>query len=166
MHYQIKRTQTIQATMDEVWSFMISPLNLKSMAPEYVKVKVTSNDTTQEIYAGKIITYVVHPVLGIPMKWVSEIAKFEKFKYFVDEQRSGPFKVWHHEHFFEETSDGILMTDIVTYVPPLGPIGRIANWLFIAKKLKSIFDHRAKTIAEEFTTTGSEKEFRKVINKA
>ena len=150
MHYQIRRTQVIQGNKEEIWAFMISPLNLRNMAPDYVRVKVTTDNVDQKIYEGMIITYIVHPILRIPMKWVSEITKLEEQKYFVDEQRSGPFKIWHHEHFFEETQDGILMTDIVTYVPPLGPIGRIANQLFIARKLRSIFDHRAKAIAEKF----------------
>ena len=74
----------------------------------------------------------------------------EKYKhFFIDEQRLGPYKMWHHQHFFEEKDGGILMTDIITYIPPFGILGDIANTLLIKKQLKGIFDYRFKVMDEK-----------------
>ena len=97
-----------------------------------------------------IISYKVAPVLHIPMTWVTEITQVEKNSFFIDNQVIGPYKLWHHQHIFKETKEGILMKDIITYKPPFGIIGAIANFLFIKKKVESIFDFRTQILEEKF----------------
>ena len=97
-----------------------------------------------------IISYKVSPLLGIKMTWVTEITHVEYQKYFVDEQRVGPYALWHHEHIIEEIDGGVLMKDIVSYKPPMGLLGSIANALFIKRQLNSIFDYRVKAVESVF----------------
>ena len=100
-----------------------------------------------------IITYKVSPVLGIKMNWVTEITQVKELEYFVDEQRIGPYAMWHHEHKIEAIEGGVLMTDIVSYQPPFGFIGTIANSLFIRKQLRGIFDYRKTAMEKQFGKT-------------
>lgn len=102
------------------------------------------------MYPGQLIEYKVSPVLGIPLYWMTEITHVETNRYFVDEQRFGPYCLWHHQHHFKEVEGGVEMTDIVHYRIPLGILGDFANWLFVAKKLKGIFDHRKTSVEEYF----------------
>lgn len=97
-----------------------------------------------------IISYTVKPVLGIRMLWVTEITHMEEMRYFVDEQRIGPYSMWHHEHFLELTEKGVLITDLVSYSPPFGFLGGLANRVFIAKQLKSIFNYRENELKKLF----------------
>ena len=99
-----------------------------------------------------IITYKVTPMLNIPMSWMTEITQVQEKKFFVDEQRIGPYKLWHHQHILKEVNEGILMTDIVTYIPPFGFIGKIANFLFIQKKINQIFNYRYQALEKKFNS--------------
>ncbi|MCX6209579.1 MAG: SRPBCC family protein [Bacteroidetes bacterium] len=148
--YQFTQTQKIPASIDAVWDFISSPDNLKHITPEYLSFKVTSKSGSNKMYAGMIITYIVKPLLGIPLKWMTEIIHVKDKKYFVDEQRVGPYKLWHHQHKIEAIEGGVLMTDIVTYIPPFGFIGAIANSIIIKKKLKEIFDYRTIAVEKKF----------------
>lgn len=148
--YQFKRKQLIKASLDEVWSFMSSPKNLKTITPDYMGFDITSEDADQNMYEGMIISYRVSPVLGIKTTWVTEITHVRDKHYFVDEQRIGPYKLWHHQHILEDTSDGVLMTDIVSYAPPFGILGKIANVLMINKKLNEIFKYRFQKVEKLF----------------
>lgn len=105
---------------------------------------IQTPDLPNKIYEGMIIAYTVRPLLGIPTTWVTEITHVVAKQYFVDEQRVGPYALWHHQHRVEETGDGVLMTDVVSYKPPFGPLGDVANSLFIRKKLNEIFDYRTQ----------------------
>jgi ligand-binding SRPBCC domain-containing protein len=149
-YYQFTQVQKIPASVDEVWDFINNPFNLKDITPDYMGFQVTSNSGSDTMYAGMIITYIVKPVLGIPMKWVTEISQVKDREYFVDEQRMGPYKMWHHQHKIQIISGGVLMTDIVTYIPPFGLLGVIANSLFIKKQLQHIFSYRTKAIEDKF----------------
>jgi ligand-binding SRPBCC domain-containing protein len=148
--YQFIRTQKIPASMNDVWSFISSPINLKEITPDYMGFVVTSKTGIEEMYPGMIITYKVKPLLGIPLNWMTEITHVKPFEYFVDEQREGPYKMWHHQHKLEVINGGILMTDIVTYIPPFGILGAIANSLVIKKQLQEIFDYRIIAIEKRF----------------
>lgn len=150
--YQFIQTQKIPATLDTVWDFVSSPANLKEITPPYMGFEVTGNSGNGKMYAGMIITYLVKPVLGIPMQWMTEISQVKDKEYFVDEQRMGPYKLWHHQHKIEAIDGGVLMTDVVTYIPPFGFIGAIANSLFIKRQLQTIFDYRTKAVNEKFGT--------------
>lgn len=109
---------------------------------------ITSDNSDGKMYEGMIISYKVSPVLGIKVDWVTEITHVKDRQFFVDEQRIGPYALWHHQHHIEKTDNGVLMTDIVTYAPPFGFLGRIANSLMIKNKLKEIFRHREKVLNE------------------
>ncbi len=97
-----------------------------------------------------IIAYRVSPLMGIKTTWVTEITHVQDLKYFVDEQRVGPYKMWHHQHHIEKVQGGILMTDIIDYQPPMGFLGAIANKLVIGKKLEEIFAYRMIKMEEFF----------------
>ncbi len=150
MFYQFTQTQKIPASLDAVWDFISSPDNLKEITPDYLDFKVTSKSDDDKVYAGMIITYIVKPLLGLPLKWMTEITHVKDKEYFVDEQRVGPYKMWHHQHKIEAIHGGVLMTDIVTYIPPFGFVGAIANSLFIKKQLKNIFDYRTIAVEKRF----------------
>ncbi len=108
---------------------------------------ITSDYTPgTKMYAGMINTYIIKPVLGIKMNWMTEITHVKEGEYFVDEQRFGPFALWHHQHHFKTIKGGVLMTDILDYAIPYGPIGRLANAVFVEKQVKQIFDYRVGAI--------------------
>lgn len=147
--YQFQQAQKIPASLDAVWDFISNPNNLKEITPDYLAFKVTSN-TAATMYAGMIITYTVKPLLGIPLQWVTEITHVQDKAYFVDEQRVGPYTMWHHEHQIQPIENGVLMTDIVSYIPPFGFIGAMANALLIKKQLQGIFSYRTLAIEKRF----------------
>jgi ligand-binding SRPBCC domain-containing protein len=148
--YQLKETQEVKATLAQVWDFISSPKNLKKITPDYMGFEITSGEQQEKMYTGMIITYKVSPVLGINMNWMTEITHVEYLKFFIDEQRMGPYTMWHHQHHIEEINGKVLMTDIVTYIPPFGFLGAIANTLFIKNQLKEIFDYRRKAVDDFF----------------
>lgn len=148
--YQFKKQQIIPATIDVVWDFISSPMNLKKITPTGMGFEITSENPDKKIYPGMIISYMVKPVLGIKTTWVTEITHVETKKYFVDEQRVGPYAMWHHQHLIEPIENGVLMTDIISYRPPFGILGSIANAFFIKSKLDEIFNYRTKVLEHIF----------------
>ncbi len=146
---QFERQMNIPTSVDEIWEFISSPKNLKEITPPYMGFEVTSK-LSEKMYPGMIISYKVSPVLGIKLEWVTEITHVKEKEYFVDNQISGPYKVWHHQHIIKPIENGVEMTDIVSYIPPFGIIGDIANALFINKQLTEIFDYRTKVINEKY----------------
>jgi ligand-binding SRPBCC domain-containing protein len=113
---------------------------------------ITSDDLPGNIYEGLIISYSVAPVAGIKTRWVTEITHVKPKEYFVDEQRVGPYRMWHHQHFISQVKNGTLMTDIVSYQPPFGIIGSVANRIMISRKLNEIFDYRTGVLSDIFGT--------------
>lgn len=148
--YQFQREIKINASIDEIWDFISSPKNLKEITPEYMGFDITSKDLAEKMYPGMIISYKVKPLLGLKTTWVTEITHVEDKAYFVDEQRVGPYSIWHHEHFIEPIKNGVLMKDIVSYKPPFGFLGSIANTLLIKKKLNEIFAYRSEAIVKKY----------------
>lgn len=148
--YQLHKTQKIPATVEKVWDFISSPANLKKITPAYMGFDITSKNLPAKMYPGMIISYKVSPVFGIKTTWVTEITQVKEQEYFVDEQRVGPYSLWHHEHKIESIPGGVLMTDIVSYKPPYGVLGSIANALLIKNKLKEIFDFRTVAVEHIF----------------
>lgn len=113
--------------------------------------KVTSPyEADAKVYEGMIITYKITPLFGIKMNWMTEITHVKEHEYFVDEQRFGPYALWHHEHHFKEIKGGVQMTDILNYAIPYGAIGRLANKVLVAKEIQKIFTYREKAIKEMF----------------
>lgn len=148
--YSIVKRQQINANIEDVWAFFSNPDNLKTITPTYMNFRVTSPPHTGNIYPGQIITYKVSPLLGISLPWMTEISHVEPMKRFVDEQRRGPYKIWHHQHIFESNTNGVLMTDIVHYQLPMYWLGDIAHSIFIKKQVNSIFDYRKKVVDDIF----------------
>ncbi|GIV43381.1 MAG: hypothetical protein KatS3mg035_0504 [Bacteroidia bacterium] len=147
--HTLKTIQKLPISLEEAWKFFSSPKNLKTITPPYMGFDITSGGE-EKMYAGQIITYIVKPILGIPMEWVTEITHVQEPFYFVDEQRFGPYALWHHKHFFKEIPGGIEMQDIVHYKIPLGTFGKLINQLYIKNKLKEIFDYRYQTLEKIF----------------
>ena len=148
--YQFYREQKLNASVDEIWNFICNPKNLKEITPEYMGFDITTKDLSDVMYPGMIISYKVSPILNLKMTWVTEITHVQEKVFFVDEQRKGPYKMWHHEHTIIPTDDGVIMKDLITYEPPLGFFGAIANSLFIKKQLEGIFDHRKRVLDEKY----------------
>jgi ligand-binding SRPBCC domain-containing protein len=145
--YEIKQQQFINRPLHEVWDFFSNPKNLAVITPDYMNFTVTSAQT-DAIYAGQIITYKVSPILGIPLYWMTEITQVKEGKSFIDEQKIGPYKLWHHQHFFEEKDGGVLMKDHVHYQLPLGFLGNIVHFLFVKSQLENIFKYRKNKVEE------------------
>ena len=140
--YSLTRTQKIPTSISKLWHFITSPGNLKLITPAYMGFEITTPDLPEKIRPGMIISYNITPLAGIKMMWVTEITHVKEHEFFVDEQRVGPYSLWHHQHHIQQIDGGVLMTDIVNYQPPLGPIGAVANALFLKRQLNEIFEFR------------------------
>jgi len=149
--YTIHTEQFIPISLTEAWDFFSSPANLAKITPAKMGFNIISKFHGEKMYPGQVIEYIVKPVLGIPMYWMTEITHVEEGKYFVDEQRFGPYSMWHHQHHFREVEGGVEMTDIVHYKLPLGFLGDIAQVLFVKNQLKEIFDYRYETVERLFS---------------
>ena len=147
--YRLESKQKLPISLNEAWDFFSDPKNLKTITPDYMGFKTLSGDG-RKMFPGQIIQYIVTPVLGIPMKWVTEITHVQDKKYFVDEQRFGPYALWHHKHFFTEIEGGIEMEDIVDYKVPMGFIGQLVHPFLVKPKLNEIFGYRTKKLIELF----------------
>lgn len=143
--YQLKAKQKLAMPMEDAWNFFSDPGNLPKITPTWLNLKITS-DLPDKIYEGMIITYKVYPFAGIPSNWVTEITQLKEKQFFIDEQRFGPYKFWHHQHHFKEVNDGIEMEDIISYALPLDPLSRPINSLFVGKKVEEIFEFREKVL--------------------
>jgi len=149
--YRLQFEQKLPIPLAETWDFFTSPLNLAKITPPNMGFTVTSPyDTKSKVYPGMIITYKISPLLGIQMDWMTEITQVKELDYFVDEQRFGPYALWHHEHHFKEIKGGVHMTDILNYAIPYGVIGRLGNALLVRKKILKIFAYREKAINDLF----------------
>ncbi len=147
--YTLHTKQNLPISLDEAWEFLSNPKNLKVITPDYMGFKTLSGDE-KEMFAGQIIQYIVTPVMGIPMKWVTEITHVADKKYFVDEQRFGPYALWHHKHFLKEIPGGVEMEDIVDYKVPMGILGQIVHPFLVKPKLDEIFTYRRQKLIELF----------------
>ena len=149
--YQVKFKQNLPISLTEAWDFFSSPLNLAKITPNDMEFIVTSEQPADgKMYSGLIITYKVSPLLGIKLNWMTEITQVVDEKYFIDEQRFGPFKFWHHQHHFKAINGGVEMTDILTYGLPFGPIGQLAHAIMIKNKVEEIFTFREIKVNELF----------------
>jgi ligand-binding SRPBCC domain-containing protein len=149
--YHLNISQQLPVTIKEAWDFFSSPHNLAAITPKEMAFTVTSPlKTTEKMYPGMIITYKVSPVLGIKLNWMTEITQVKEEKYFIDEQRFGPYKFWHHQHHFKAIPGGVQMDDILTYGMPFGLVGQGVNSLFVAKKLEQIFAFRYEKVTALF----------------
>lgn len=147
--YRLHQKQNLPITKQEAWDFLSDPKNLKVITPDYMGFHILSG-ADRPMFAGQIIQYIVTPVLGIKTKWVTEITHVIDGEYFVDEQRFGPYSLWHHKHFIKEIDGGVEMEDIIDYKVPMGILGQLVHPILVKPKLKQIFDYRTKKLEELF----------------
>jgi len=149
MIFTFHSEQTLNASRDEVWKFFSNPWNLSNLIPPALEFSV-HNDPPEEITPGMIIIYQLRPFPFMRTTWVTEITHVREREYFVDEQRRGPYSLWHHEHHFVETEEGVKITDVVHYAFVFPPLDRILNKYLVEPKLEEIFRYRKAQIASRF----------------
>jgi len=147
--YRLSSKQKLPISVDQAWDFLSNPKNLKIITPNYMSFDIISGDD-KPMFAGQIIQYIVTPVLGIKTNWVTEITQVVDNKYFVDEQRFGPYALWHHKHFIKSIEGGVEMEDIIDYKVPFGFIGRMIHPILVKPKLTEIFNYRTQKLTELF----------------
>jgi len=148
--YSLEKTVKLYGSMEEIWKFFSTPLNLNELTPPDMSFEVLTNLEGKKMYPGMIINYKVRPLLNIPLRWTTEITHCDTNSYFVDEQRFGPYTFWHHQHRFDQKEDHILMTDLVHYALPFGPLGHLANAIYVKQKLNYIFEYRNQIVTKSF----------------
>jgi ligand-binding SRPBCC domain-containing protein len=145
--YQLRREQIIATDIDSAWEFISSPKNLDAITPPDLSFEILT-DTPETMYNGLLIEYRVGiPLLG-KQTWLTELKHIRERHSFVDEQRIGPYKIWYHYHEITPCHEGVRFIDLVNYVLPSGPFGRIAHTVYVRQKLEHIFNHRARVLPE------------------
>lgn len=147
--YTLSSKQKLPITLEEAWQFLSSPKNLKTITPDYMGFHMLSG-AEKPMFAGQIIQYIVTPVFGIKTHWVTEITHVVDKTYFVDEQRFGPYALWHHKHFLREIEEGVEMEDVIDYKLPFGFLGRLLHPILVKPKLTEIFNYRSQKLTELF----------------
>ena len=143
--HKLKQEQFLKITLEEAWHFFATPKNLNDVTPDDMVFEIIS-ELPEIMYEGLLINYRLKPLFNIPIDWCTEITHIKEKEYFIDEQRIGPYKMWHHEHHFKLVIDGVLMTDILHYDIGKSIFGWIAGKLFVHKRVKSIFEYRYKIL--------------------
>ena len=147
--YTLHKTQKIPVSLNEAWNFISTPKNLAVITPPSMGFVTLSGDD-KDMFAGQIIHYHVSPLLGLKMEWVTEITHVEDKHFFVDEQRFGPYKFWHHKHFLKEIPGGVEMEDIIHYKLPMGILGKMVQPFMVKPKPEEIFEYRKNKLIELF----------------
>ncbi len=147
--HHLHRTQFLPISVEDAWQFFSSPHNLPAITPPWLNLKI-SEGVFDSMFPGMLIRYRLTPMFGWPITWVSEITHAKPPTYFVDEQRFGPYRFWHHQHHFRTVNEGVEMTDIVSYQLKFGPIGTLLHASLVKKRLKDIFDFRQQTLVHIF----------------
>lgn len=148
--YTLETKQELNIPLVKAWDYFSSPENLANITPKEMGFNITSK-VDKKAYTGQIITYKVGILPFIKSNWVTEITAVKDKAFFIDEQRFGPYDMWHHEHWFEELPNGnTLMKDKISYKIPFGILGHLAQALFIKSQLKKIFTYRYTTLETLF----------------
>jgi len=146
----IRYSQKLPLSLEECWKFFSCPKNLKIITPEHLGFEILNDQDMSTIYAGQIIHYKIKPIWNIPVEWVTEITHVQKPDYFIDEQRLGPYKLWLHEHRFEQIPNGVVMHDRIYYQLFFGCLGRTLNSLWVKKSVEAIFQYRKDKLEKLF----------------
>ena len=147
MIYYLERNQELNCTLDQAWEFFSTPRNLERLTPKSIGFKIT-HCKSKKIHVGQTIGYKIKVAPFIWVTWLTEITHVDALKSFVDDQRVGPYKIWHHEHHFKSVEGGVLMTDILHYDVGLGIFGWVASKLFVDAKVKQIFEYRKEILGK------------------
>ena len=151
--YRLERSQTLPISVELAWSFFSDPRNLSEITPPSLGLRVTS-DLPDRMHEGMIISYRLHPLFGVRLSWVTEITHVDEPTAFVDEQRFGPYRFWHHLHTFTSVDEGVEVRDLVSYGLPFGPVGRVCHGALVRSNLDRIFDFRGKILEDRFGRSG------------
>lgn len=146
--YRLLERQVVPVSLDEAWDFFSDAANLQEITPDFLDFRVMS-ELPERVHPGLIITYQVKPLLGIPVSWITEITHVVERRLFVDEQRFGPYRFWHHQHHFREVPAGVEISDIVHYAPPTPAAPLLDRWL-IGPRVREIFSYRRRILEERF----------------
>ncbi len=147
--YQLNAKQGLSISKEEAWNFLSDPANLKVITPEHMGFHILSG-AERKMFPGQIIQYTVSPFPGYTTKWVTEITHVKQGEYFVDEQRFGPYALWHHKHFIKAVGGGVVMEDVIDYKIPFGMLGQLAHPIIVKGQLQKIFAHREITLNRLF----------------
>lgn len=153
MVFRLEARQTLNTDLDNAWSFFSDPRNLPAITPPEMHFRLT-NEPAAAAYPGMIITYRLSPLPAVTVSWVTEITQVAAPRYFADEQRVGPYALWHHEHHFRQAAGGVEAIDVVHWSLPLDPFSAPAAQWLVAPRLRQIFRYRAARLAERFGAQG------------
>ncbi len=148
--FTLKYSQKLPLTLEDSWKFFSSPANLKILTPEHLRFEMTSDHENKKMYAGQIIAYTIRPLYNISLEWVTEITQVHEPYYFIDEQRFGPYKFWHHEHRFNSIPNGVEVTDTIYYKMPFGFVGKVLQFIKVKHDLEAIFSYRRAKLEKLF----------------
>ena len=147
--YQLHAKQALPISKKAAWDFLSDPKNLKVITPDHMGFTILSG-ADRSMFQGQIIQYIVKPFPGVSTKWVTEITHVKEGEYFVDEQRFGPYALWHHKHFIKEVEGGVEMEDLIDYKLPFGMLGQLVQPFIVKKQLRQIFQYREKKLEALF----------------
>lgn len=147
--YQLRSKQFLPISMEEAWEFLSNPKNLQVITPSHMGFHILSG-AEKKMYEGQIIQYIVKPFPFMTTRWVTEITHVQEGTYFVDEQRFGPYALWHHKHFLRPTDHGVEMEDVIDYKLPFGILGTWGHSLLVKKQLMKIFKYREQKLCSVF----------------
>ncbi len=148
--YSLQFLQRLPVSQEHAWSFFSDPANLARITPPWLNFTVTSQ-LPPEMYPGMIISYRIRPVAGLPVTWITEITHASQPEFFVDEQRFGPYRFWHHQHHFRSVEGGVEMEDLVHYGFGFGVLGEALNRLLVRPRLEEIFRYRRDVLHRLFS---------------
>jgi ligand-binding SRPBCC domain-containing protein len=154
--YTLHTRQHLPISLEVAWTFFSRPENLRLITPPWLDFRIT-NTVPETMYPGTIITYTVRPLLGIPMPWTTEITYIDPPHYFADEQRFGPYRMWHHKHFFRAVEDGVEMEDLVHYALPLSLLSQVVQPWLVRPRIDAIFCYRQEALAQRFGTAAPDR---------
>ncbi len=159
--HRMDSTQFLPVDLDTAWRFFSDPRNLQLITPPWLNLVPTSS-VPDAMHPGLVVLYEVKPALGVPVTWVTEITHVVERALFVDEQRSGPYRFWHHQHHFREVAGGTEMRDVLHYALPLGLLGDVAGGAFVRRRVAGIFEYRKAALEERFGWDGGSRPERPV----
>jgi hypothetical protein len=145
--FVLKTEVRLDHGVDEVFPFFSRPENLGLITPSAMQFRIT--EKPESMAAGSLIKYRLK-VGPVPIGWTTRIDAWEEGARFVDSQLKGPYAGWWHEHSFVPDGDGTIMTDRVFYSPPAGPLGRVANFVYVADELRKVFGYRSSVVRARF----------------
>lgn len=148
----LEREQRIPRPIDEVFAFFADAYNLQAITPPWLHFRIL-RVSEGEIRRGTLIQYAIR-WHGIPLRWTTEIIEWSPPHGFIDEQISGPYRLWRHEHRFVPDGDGTIMRDRVTYRLPFGMLGRGVHTMMVRRDVARIFDYRAEFIRRPQSRSG------------